>query len=254
MIELSLTQATALRPILPAEEPGPSSLARHALHTGQGRYWVDRWPHTQAVLCEVAGNFLLCGDPAALTPADLRPHITGVVAASPAFNDLLHQSFPHLHVWQRVIYRLAQRSALRQRTATPSGFTVRPLGVGDETALAGLSDDVSWVLKTWATPRDLVAGGYAWGAFAGEQLVSLAVTFFLGDEYEEIGVATEPAFRRKGLNSACVIGLCGAIFDRRHLPSWTTSPDNSGSRKVAEKVGFTFHGHDVLYVIGIAIP
>jgi RimJ/RimL family protein N-acetyltransferase len=250
MIELAPSQIAELRPWFTPERPGPVSLAKHVINTGYGRCWSDRWPEPRAVLIETAGNYLLRGDPDALTPATVRPHIAGFVDAPATFLPLLQATFDRIVTWERVIYAL--HSAPRRSTL--QGFLVRQLGWQDAAYLEELSEAANWVYKTWVTPANLAASGYVWGAFAGERLVSVANIFFLGDEYEEIGVATEPEYRGLGLNAACVGGLCEDIQRRGHIPSWTTSTDNLASQRVAEKVGFTFDRHDVLYVIGIDLP
>jgi GNAT superfamily N-acetyltransferase len=250
MIQLDPSLIPEVRPWFTPEQPGPIALAKHVMNTGYGRCWTDQWPEPRAVLIEAAGNYLLRGDPAALTPEALRPHIQGFVDAAEAFLPLLHATFDRIVAWERVIYALSGTP----RWSTPKGFVVRRLGWEDAAHLEGLSDEVNWVYKTWVTPANLAASGYAWGAFAGERLVSVANIFFLGDEYEEIGVVTEPEFRGLGLNAACVGGLCEDIQRRGHIPSWTTSTDNPASQRVAEKVGFTFDRHDVLSVIGIDLP
>jgi predicted GNAT family acetyltransferase len=94
----------------------------------------------------------------------------------------------------------------------------------------------------------------AWGGFIGGRLAAVACTFFAGRGHEEIGVVTEPGYRGRGLSAACAAGLCGDIVARGRIPSWTTSPDNAASMRVAEKLGFTFQRRDVLYVVGIPIP
>jgi RimJ/RimL family protein N-acetyltransferase len=38
------------------------------------------------------------------------------------------------------------------------------------------------------------------------------------------------------------------------IASWSTSPDNRPSRRIAEKLGFALLRHDALYAIGIAPP
>ncbi len=57
-----------------------------------------------------------------------------------------------------------------------------------------------------------------------------------------------------GLGTACTAALCVEINARGHVPSWTKSPDNSLSLRVAEKLGFAWHHNDVLYVIGREVP
>jgi predicted GNAT family acetyltransferase len=94
----------------------------------------------------------------------------------------------------------------------------------------------------------------AWGAFVGERLVSVACIFFVGRQFEELGVVTEAEHRGRGLSLACAHGVCEEIRARGRRPSWTTSPDNAASKAVAERLGFSFRRRDVLYVAGIPIP
>jgi len=135
-----------------------------------------------------------------------------------------------------------------------TGHVIRRLGPADTQLLEGLGPESFWISKTWGGPGGLASSGFGWGAFVEGQLASVACTFFLGAHYEDIGVATEPQYRGLGLSTACARALCGDIRAREHQPSWTTSPDNIGSVRVAEKLGFVFDRHDSLVVIGIEIP
>jgi RimJ/RimL family protein N-acetyltransferase len=85
-------------------------------------------------------------------------------------------------------------------------------------------------------------------------LASVACTFFLAEEYEDVGVVTEPAYRGVGLSTACTYELCLDIFARGRRPTWATSPDNRGSWRVAEKLGFVHLRDDWLYVAGRDVP
>ncbi|MGH3144489.1 MAG: GNAT family N-acetyltransferase, partial [Rubrobacter sp.] len=114
-----------------------------------------------------------------------------------------------------------------------------------------LSPAVSWVCKTWYGGT---ASGYFWGAFAGDRLARVACTFFLGESHEEVGVATEPEFRGRGLGAACSGRLCEEILARGRIPSWTTSPENVASARLARKLGFTFDHFGRLYVVGTNVP
>lgn len=67
-------------------------------------------------------------------------------------------------------------------------------------------------------------------------------------------MVTEPEFRGLGLSVACAGALCEEIRARGRIPSWTTSPDNLASKRVAEKLGFTWQRNDYLYVVGIDVP
>jgi hypothetical protein len=162
----------------------------------------------------------------------------------------LRAAFPDLKVWDRVIQYLPGPPA----SVSPRRGSVRALGPDDAGLLAGLSGGVSWISKSWGGPERLSGSGTAWGGFLDGRLVSVACTFFLGDDEEDIGIVTEPAARGLGLGAAAAAGVCRDILARGRIPSWTTSPDNVGSLGVARKLGFGSPATDVLYVINDDIP
>ncbi|HWQ11446.1 MAG TPA: GNAT family N-acetyltransferase [Roseiflexaceae bacterium] len=246
---LTPSQAAALLDWFGPERPGPL-VAQHVALTGNGAVFVDRWPEPRAALAATADNLTLAGDPAVLTPEQLRRHVIGFLDAPESFAPLLREAFPDMAVWDRVIFALEGPL----RPAPPADAEVRRLGPDDAYQLWALSRESGWVAKTWSGPPGLAASGMAWGGFVEGRLVAVACTFFLGRGHEEIGVATEPGFRRRGLSAACAAGLCADIIARGRTPSWTTSPDNVASMRVAEKLGFTLRRRDVLYVVGIPIP
>jgi GNAT superfamily N-acetyltransferase len=249
MIRLRPEQAATLRDWFLPDRPGPL-VGLHVIQTGHGACFADRWPDPRAVLVECAGNFSLSGDPGALAPADLVERIAGFVEAPGPFVPLLRSAFPAARVWERVILDLATAP----RFALPPGDVVRRLGPGDADHLRGLGPESRWIGKTLGGPEGLASSGWAWGAFAEGRLVAVACIFFVGDRYEDIGVATEPEFRGRGLSGACAGALCEDIRERGRRPSWTTSPDNAASLRVAEKLGFTRQRRDCLYAVGVSIP
>ncbi|HEX6383889.1 MAG TPA: GNAT family N-acetyltransferase [Anaerolineae bacterium] len=249
MILLTPEQTATLREWFLPERPGPL-VGQHIIHTGYGTCWADRWPDPRAILVETAGNYALAGDPRALEPADLKGRITGFVEASEPFVPLLLAAFPDAKRWDRVIFELRERP----HVSLPRGYLIRRLDEADASHLQGLSPETAWIGKTWGGPTGLAASGRAWGAFAGTRLVSVACVFFVGAQYEEIGVATEPEFRGRGLSAACAGSLCEEIWRRGHWSSWSTSPDNVASIRVAEKLGFSRQRQDCLYVVGLPKP
>ena len=72
----------------------------------------------------------------------------------------------------------------------------------------------------------------------------------MGERFEEIGVVTDPAHRRRGLNAACVSCVIADIQERGRLPSWSTTPDNTASLGMAAKFGAQKDREDVLYMVG----
>ncbi len=248
MTPLTLEQTTTLKPWFLPERPGPL-IGLHVIQTGNGRCFVDRWPEPNAVLIETAGNYTLLGNPQAVSPITIRPYLKGFIEASQAFFPLLKAIDPHLIIWPRVIYT--------QQQSTPphiNHHTIRRLKPSDTNHLQTFDPNSAWIYKTWGGPHGLARSGFAWGAFIDNQLASIACTFFLGEMYEEIGIVTAPKFRGNGLSTACAMALCHDIQTRGRVASWTTSPDNLASMRVAEKLGFVIQRYDQLYIVGVSLP
>jgi RimJ/RimL family protein N-acetyltransferase len=100
----------------------------------------------------------------------------------------------------------------------------------------------------------MAASGMAFGAFVDGRLASVACPFFITERFEDLGVVTEPEFRGRGLSPACAAAVCADVRARGRQPSWTTSPDNTQSLRVAQKLGFVEHHRDVLWVVGRQVP
>lgn len=249
MIEVSVQHATALRTWFLPDQQGPL-VGLHVLNTANGACFVDRWPDPRAVLTVSGGNYSLLGDPQAFTPDDLRAYIVGFVDAPVAWEAALREAFPDMQIWPRVVLALAAAP----RFSHPIDMNIRRLVPDDAPSIADLSAESAWISKTWGGPSGLASSGMAWGAFAADRLIAVACSFFVGERFEEIGVVTEAEFRGRGLSVACAGALCGDIRERGRQPSWTTSPDNQASLRVALKLGFQFCRDDRLYVVGIDIP
>jgi RimJ/RimL family protein N-acetyltransferase len=253
VLELTPSEAASLRGWFVPERPGPL-VGLHVLQTGIGTVLADRWPEPRAVVAQVAENYSLQGDPDALQPAQLQAQVVGFVDAPGTFDALLHAAFPTLIEWHRVILEWDPTARRRDVTPKPAGSGARRLTSADAPALAAISPEIAWVARTWGGPVGLATNGYAWGAFVEQRLVSIACTFFVGERYEDVGVATEPAYRARGLSTACAAGLCDDIRTRRRVPTWATSPDNQPSLRVAAKLGFVVRRHDRLLAVGRGLP
>jgi RimJ/RimL family protein N-acetyltransferase len=249
MIRLTPKQIASLKPWFLPERPGPL-IGSHVIQTGHGACLVDRWPAPRVVLVETAGNYTLSGEAQVLAPADLQPHIEGFVDTTEAFAPLLRAAFPDVKTWPRIAF--AQPDAPNPVAA--GDVALRRLEPSDRPHLERFDPDSAWISNTWGGPAALAGSGFGWGAFVAGRLASIACTFFLGETYEDIGVVTEPDFRGLGLSVACADALCRDIRARDHQPTWTTSPDNTASLRVAEKLGFVVQRQHQLYVVGIPIP
>ncbi len=248
MRQLDPKELASLEPRWLPDRPGPL-VALHAIRTGHGTAFVDRWPEPRVILASAGGNFSLWGDPAALRAGDLEGRVEGFVDAPREFEPVLREAFPGLHVWDRVMHALRS-----EPPSLPVRDVVRRLGPEDDWRLWGLRTDTSWIAKTWGGPAGLAGSRRAFGAFVDGELASVAAPFFVGDRHVNIGVVTERARRGRGLSPACTAALARDLLAQGAHPSWTTSPDNRASLRVAAKLGFERVRTDVLYVIGEPVP
>lgn len=236
-----------LRPWFAPERPGPL-IFEHVARTGHGRVRVDRWPDPRVVLAELPGNLALRGDPRHLAPEHLDG-LAGFVEAPPEWLPALQAVDAGAAVWDRLVAVLPGEVAV-----PPPPPDVRLLTPEDAPAFTGLSADNAWIAETWDGVPGLLAARVARGVLVDGQVAALAVPFYVGGTYEDIGVVTEPAHRRRGLSTACAGALVADIRARGHVPTWTTSPDNTGSRAVAARLGFVHERADVLYALRTRIP
>lgn len=248
MFPLRPARIAALRSWFTPERPGPLIWAQ-ARNCRCGSTRVDRWPDPRVVLVELpGGNYALRGDPGRIDPAALAD-VRGFVEAPPGWADALRALDPDLAVWDRIVAALPASAPPRPVTAA-----VRALGPPDTAALATLGPDLDWIHETWGGPGPLAGTGRTRGGFAGGRLVAVAVPFFVGDRYEDVGVITDPAHRGRGLATACAAAVIADIRARGRVPTWTTSPDNIASRAVAARLGFTPVRADVLYAVRVPVP
>ena len=224
------------------ERPGPL-VQQHIAHTGVGVCRVDRWPAPRTVMAESGGNVALRGVPREVDG------LAGFVEAPPEWLPALRAIDPGTAVWPRVV------AVLPPEVATPSPVAaVRRLEAADAPALAALHPSITWIGATWGGATGLAASGRAWAAFDGGRPVSVACAFFVGRLFEDVGVVTEPGHRGRGLSTACAAAVVADVRARGRRPSWTTSPDNAGSRGVAARLGFVHERDDVLYAVRTPIP
>ena len=233
--------AAAVAALFAPERPGPLIHA-HVAATGVGRCRADRADDPRTAVAELPGGNLACrGEPVAVAG------LIGLVEAPPEWVPAL-RDVASVGVWDRVVAELPDAADPRV------GRPVRRLTPADVAGLDALDPSIAWISETWGGHAGLAASGVAWAAFEGERPVAVACAFYVGRSYEDIGVVTEPEHRGRGLSTACAAAVLADIRARGRRPSWTTSPENAGSRAVADRLGFVPVRDDVLYVVGVPVP
>jgi len=248
VIALAPAARTAARELFVPDRPGPM-VGLHVIHTGLGQMWVDRASSPRVALAAIGMDLQLAGDAAALDPDALRRVLPerGLVDAPGPLAGVLRVADPEIGSWDRVIATLTGDAPAID---LPANIDVRRLTPEDAIAVTGLSSDIEWISLPFEGARGLAASGLAFGAFSDERLVSAATPFHIGERFEDIGVVTESAWRGRGLNPACVARVVADIRARGRTPSWSTTPDNAASLRVAAKFGATLDRTDILYTRG----
>jgi len=230
------------------ELPGPL-VYQHVRRSGVGRVLVDRWPDPRLILAEAGGgNYALRGDSQLLDESAVLD-VAGFVEAPPSFEPPLRLLDPDLGSWDRVIFLLAESG--------PPASTdprVRRVTSADAPAMSRMHPELAWIAETWGGAAALAATGVAWAAFAAGTPIAVALPFYLGSQFEDIGVVTAPECRRQGLARSSAAAVISDIRERGHTPTWTTSPDNTSSLAVAESLGFRQERTDGLWAFRAQIP
>ena len=235
------------------ERPGPL-VGSHLLHTSIGRWWVDRWPDPRASVMLAGGNLAVRGDVGVLGCDTLRAFVQALlvdwdrilVDVAPGAEEELARALGAPQTWQ-CVFHSRPRAAVAAR---PARAGLRRIEANDANALLALDPDLHWISDTYDGPIGLARTATAWGWWVDGRLVAVAAPFFVGSTYEDIGVVTEPEHRGRGGSAACAAALAADVERRGRVPSWTTSPDNEASLRVADKLGFRQCGEGVLLVAG----
>ena len=257
MHELAREDWARLRDWLEPERPC-ELIGRHTLATGCGAWWVDRWPEARCAVAFAGGNLTLLGDAAALEPSALVALVEVLLDdwdhvffdVGDAFVPAVRAALTDHSRWPRVKYTTERPLPTSLDVARFDAGAIRRLGAGDAEAVGALGDDIAWISDTLDGPAALAQRATAFGAFADGRLVSVAVPFYVGESFEELGVVTEADHRGAGWSTACATAVIADVQARGRIPCWSTTPDNTASRRVAEKLGFVYTGDVMHYMAG----
>lgn len=117
-------------------------------------------------------------------------------------------------------------------------FRVRLINPEEANQFKNSFIESSWLWEFFGSPEALLKYGQAAAAFVDGTMACVATTLAFTKNYCELGVATNPEFRGKGLALECCRALSQAQFESfGRLPCWRTNTANVGSWKTARNLG-----------------
>lgn len=90
----------------------------------------------------------------------------------------------------------------------------------------------------WDTEDDYFNHGLGYSLLYNDQLAAMAFSSFWFDDQFELGIETVPAFRGKGLAENVCAALLDYCIQNKLEPIWACRLENTGSYKLALKLGF----------------
>lgn len=105
--------------------------------------------------------------------------------------------------------------------------------------LAGIAEvraEIEWM---WPAIERFYAHGLGVAAIADRRVICWCTAEYVSASRCAIGIATDPAFERRGVATATAARFVDLCQRRGMAPFWECRADNLGSIRVAEKAGFT---------------
>ncbi len=93
-------------------------------------------------------------------------------------------------------------------------------------------------INGFKTINELLVNGFLVFSKIEDQIVSITYTSALSQKYADIGTFTKEAFRGQGFSTANATLVVNKVLEIGKIPIWSCGDTNSGSLKVAQKLGF----------------
>ena len=94
----------------------------------------------------------------------------------------------------------------------------------------------------WNTADDFINNGIGFSLLCSKKLAATAYSAFIHNSKLEIGIETIPEFRGKGFAQLACSALIDYCIEKDYEPVWACKLENTGSCRLAEKLGFEVSG------------
>ena len=212
-----------------------------------GRIWVDAAENPCAgFLISPEGAYLAgsCADEGGEAGLkEVIPFGAYLIADPEAWGEKLGRvwcnQFARGHGRSHYLFREKRLADWRERI--PDGFAV--VGIDAELlsrqGLGNVGQVHEWIEDSWEEEKRFLKSGFGFCTMHGERIVSWCLADCVSGERCEIGIDSDPEYRRRGLASATVAATVDLCIERGLTEiGWHCLETNSGSQRVAEKVGF----------------
>ncbi|HBF39061.1 MAG TPA: hypothetical protein DDW50_17305 [Firmicutes bacterium] len=106
-----------------------------------------------------------------------------------------------------------------------------------------------WLWEFFFSPESLINEGQAVAAFINGEIACVASTLAFTKDYCELGVATRPEYRGRGLGLECCRTLSRLQYEQfGRIPCWRTDFENYASRRIAHQLGLEELQSDENYI------
>ncbi len=122
----------------------------------------------------------------------------------------------------------------------PAGLELKRLeGKADWPLIKSLLDDCSEEEVDDAEIYEDDPDAVVFGALSEGRLVGYAGFRYWEKKFADIGILTNPDFRRRGLGRWLVSNVSAWCLENEVVPMYRVDPENHGSRRIAEGLGYT---------------
>lgn len=245
--QLPRERSSIILPLVPPSSEAGHMTFVHAMLEGRqrGQVWVDDagQPRSAVVMSdadfcvaigEARGDLVAASLPAMM--AECRAEKPQLLASTPAWEAALNPLSAVKRPRNEYHFRGLPEAMASLRP--PGGYKLVPLDADIARKFEGRVDP--WVVRIWGGPGRFVEEAFGWAVMRGDELASFCTACAIGGREAEIEIGTADDSRKLGLATVAGAAFIRSCFERRLDPAWTCEVGNTGSERLAEKLGFEF--------------